>query len=531
MATYYAARSLRAVKEPRPPGKVRPLLLWHDIVHERERETLTFWRLSFGPKYDRNGIFGHLEEFYKAFEIRSHILYETLGEFDILLRLWIPRGFLPGEIETGLRSHLAWHDVWNVEYMFSTSHEHWTMRGRPKPTDALAGTFVSNQTITAINEFNDRQVESADLPYPQEVEDLIDRGLIAPINLEERGIRFYLFLGRPFRPLDRAVRDDLLRRLGEECDAADAEFREHNPSAPASHISIYSGVGGSFTDYLLLGRAPHEYFHDFMRTLVFKLREMPLVADYGMRPHTHVIADQIFSECTEHRRTLSAEEVDAAALGAGESQTLEYKATFSVNLRAVLHDNVKSGQPEMKDAVVKTVCGMLNSDDGGVVVLGVLEVDREYAGALRHSQKRADALLAQLHERFHYSPPSDEHGVRRPLPNLEVGIELEYTGGGPYESFDVFSRAVSDTLRERIDPSPWPWMRMDPVTRQGHTLLYLSIEAADDWCYARLSDGTADAFFVREAASTRQYTARERDLYQRAHRPRDGGRRQWDARD
>lgn len=522
MTNYYVpsqrSRHLTIAQQPEPQTTTRNMLMWHDAVHEREGSTLTFWRLSFGPRYNRDEIFDDLEEFYATAGIRSHIAYETLGEFDLLLRLWVPRGPLAGEVESSLRSHLSRHDVWDVQHMFSTQNAHWTARDRLAPTQGIDEVYVSNATISSINAFNDRQVAGADDTFPEGVQSLIAANLLVPIDLDERGIRFYIALSRPFRALNPGARNSIFKRLEQECSTAQKDFRTANPEAPPGHISIYSGNGGTFTDYLLLGRAPHSYFHEFIRHVALVVRGMDLVDEHGMRPHTYVLANQMFAECTEHRQALSVEQNDLESLKLrDESQTLEYKATFSVNLRRMLFDGGLHKSDDLIDAVARTVCGMLNSDEGGILILGVLEVDREYAAAQKHSDKRAGELLARLSQAFGYEPEITDGAVTRPLPNLTTGIELEYGSDGPYESADVFFRAVRDALRDRIEPTPWPWIRMEAVPEDGRTIAVISVTPSDTWCYAKLGDGSDEAFFVREAASTRKYSARERDLYQRAH--------------
>jgi hypothetical protein len=524
MPNYYRPRRLEVVAPPEPEIPPRNLLVWRDSVHESEQEVLSFWRVSFGARYDRDGIFEALARFYEAAKITSHIAYEALGDFDLLLRLWVPRGPLPEELAAILRAHLVAHDVWEVEYIYCTLNEHWRLGQDPKPVDLPTKTLMDNKVVQAINDFNDRQVQNADEPYPPGAQELIDANLLGPVNLEERGIRFYMTMSRPFRALSQAARQDLFSRLREVCRDAEDDFHRHNPSvALPTHVSVYSGVGGTMGEFLLLGRAPHGYFHDFIRDLSFRVRGLHLPETQGMRPHTNVLADRMFSECTEHRRTVAVKQVVDDIADRNEDQELEYKATFSVDFSTYINTGERRSKDEMKDAVLRTVCGMLNSDTGGVLVVGVVEVDREYQKALRHSVARGDQMLERLSSEFGYKPERRDAAYVRPLANLTVGVELEYMDGQPYASLDIVAGAVQTMLRDRIDPNPFLFFRMETAAQDGRTVLIIQVSPADSWCYARLHRNSEEAFFVREAASTRQYSRRETELYQRAHRREPAG--------
>lgn len=158
------------------------------------------------------------------------------------------------------------------------------------------------------------------------------------------------------------------------------------------------------------------------------------------------------------------------------------------------------------------MCGLLNSPDGGTLVIGVLEVEREM------ERGEASRLLKWLADEFGYQVPKDSGGdLRRPLPNAVLGVEHEYGDTGHYRDADRYLAALRDTLKDHIEPNPWPWLRMATRSVEAREIVVLTVRSADTWCYATLIGESDPQFFVREGASTRAYRGTEADLYRRAH--------------
>src|ERR1700677_5121555 len=66
-------------------------LHWHDRAHVAwGKERLYFYRLSFAPIYERDKIEAKLTELFEARRIGSHIIYELYGNWDLLIRVWLP---------------------------------------------------------------------------------------------------------------------------------------------------------------------------------------------------------------------------------------------------------------------------------------------------------------------------------------------------------------------------------------------------------------------------------------------------------
>ena len=329
-------RPLHAVplEDPLPP---RPeVLLWNDRVHERDESSqLYFWRLSFAPDYNRDSIFASLGTFYEQAGITAYVAYETLGDFDLLLRLWVPRRFIPDEIENLLRDILRADSLWDVNYLACRTDLHHA--GLPRTSFALenAPALVSDAMVSSINDFNRRQMDGELVVRPPGASSLLQQGVLIPVRLDTRGIRFYIVFDRPHRATP-AARKEILRRLLEKCESLRSEWAALLPDGPPSQISVYSGAG-TMSDYLVLARAPHGHFHNFVRAMVIGLRAIGL-EQYQMRPYTYVLADEMFSGFQEQRTTVASAGFSEEQLFAPEDSSLELKATFATNLRRLRHE-------------------------------------------------------------------------------------------------------------------------------------------------------------------------------------------------
>lgn len=518
-----------------PDARQWEVLVWTDAVHEHNEScVLSFWRLSFGPDYERDEVFAKLDAFYSQTRITAHIAYETLGDFDLLLRLWIPRSYLPEEIEARLAKLLRENSLWNINYIACHTQAHWAQPHDDVSRDEDDGDLpvaglttrspivVSDALITQINAFNDAQVRGNPVSRPLGSQKLIDEDkVLIPIPLRTKGVRFYITFGSPQRPLTPNARADLLAQIKAKCRAirrrwatAHPRSADDDPDKKGPQISIYSGGGGTMNEFFIMARAPHGDFHEFVHTLVHGLRETSLGSVYQMRPQAYVIADRMFSELTEHLLSVESADFSEQMLYVNESETLEFKATFGVNLRRYRADGTLKRDDVIIDQVVKTVCGLLNSPDGGSLIIGVLEVHREVTKLGVH----ADDYLAWLKHTFNYVPRYIEtDGLNRTLANAVIGVGLEYSGEGPYRDADTYQGAIHDVLKDHIVPDPWPWLRMAIRRVAGVEVAVISVRPADTWCYARLSSAGDLQFFVREAASTRAYSGHEADLYKQAN--------------
>jgi hypothetical protein len=518
------------------------VLLWHDAVHERlESMQLYFWRLAFAPRYSRKQVFDGLRHFYEEARITSYVVYETLGNYDLLLRVWAPRAYNPEELELLLRQSLEGCYLWNLNYLSCKTELHFAENGQgdEQLSRELLET-VSVRVIDAVNQYNALQwkhhAEKSEVPdrpitRPHYVDELIESGVLRVVGLDTRGIRMFItfdYPRQPFRPETRAWAVNTIREKCKEIRELWQNRTEQLESGeertiPAPNFSIYAGAG-SMTDFMVMVRAPHKHFHEFVRQVIDGIREIGLDDNYEMRPYTHVVADRMFSAFREHR-VLGEQATDVAnLLQKEESESLELKATLAVNFRSLVAADRRDADPAMLDEVVKTVCGMLNSPEGGALVIGVLEVGRELE-KVKHPQQ----YLEVLEEQYDYTPLDDEGNVT--YPNAVLGIDVDLDPG-PFQDPDAYKRHLRDALKTRLSGSALPWLQIETKeVAEGKTVCVVWVRPADVWFYATVENSPREEFFVREGASTPALSGAAGDLYKQVYsrrRPQADGRLERD---
>ncbi|HUB73393.1 MAG TPA: hypothetical protein VL979_05070 [Solirubrobacteraceae bacterium] len=505
----------------------REVLIWRDFVHDRVESTrLSLWRLGFAPKYPRDKIFDALHRFYEEMGISAYVAYETLGDFDLLLRLWIPKLYLLEEVELRLRQTLEGCNLYGINFIGCRTDVHHAETPCDADLAVQAVLSLEDDQVRAINEYNAAQygtVEAIDrvlyrgepaqnlpeISRPPGVDELLRVGALMSIPLDKRGIRFFVIFDHPRQPFRPETRDLTLQKLRDKCrEIEDTWTIRMLEPGDQPQISIYEG-NGTMSDFIVMARAPHGCFHEFVHDVVMGLRAVDLDVLFEMRPYTHVIADRMFSDFQETRSVPDGfEHVDERTVNQEEGETLEFKATLTSNIRSYMAVGKVERNPDRVDDVVRAVCGLLNSPRAGLLVIGVLEVRREI-------DKRTEPLsyLQELTDKFGYAfDPADIPDV----PNAVVGIELEIEGG-LFKDRDQYVGFLRDTLRSRIEPVPLPWIRIEVVSVSGRSVCAIATRPADIWFYARTGQDGRESFFVREAASTRAYTGMESDLYKRAH--------------
>jgi len=522
------------------------VFVWHDDVHEvLERCRLSFWRLAFVPDYPRREVLETLSDFYKDFGIESHIAYETLGDFDLLLRLWIPKLHNADEIEDAFRERL---NLYNVRFLVVRHYSHWS--GDAPPPSSAQLDAIDDRVVVAVNKYNEQEAARFDAwlsrsdsgittlgtgqagasgleppSSPEGVAELVDQRILTPIPLSTRGVRFFVTFDKPnvpFRPPERETALDDIRKL---CEQVRGKWAARDPAGIAPQVSLYDGTG-TMNEFLVLARAPYGYFHRFARDLVFGLHGIGLDRSFHMRPYTHVLADEMFSEFREYRppRFDDADvKLTAEDLMRDESDSREYKASFAIDFRTLVTANRRDEKRERKQDIAKAVCGLLNSETGGRLIIGVLEVRREIT-----SYSRPSLLLEWLREEMGYEWPAGAETVANyaRLPNAIVGIDEELIAhGGPIKDEEAFRNDVSQILLDWLTPAPGPYFRAETLKVGARAICVVSVRPSQTWHYARYSDEDPGTFYVRQGAATRPYDGYQADLYKDAT-PRGEGQGQ-----
>jgi hypothetical protein len=362
--------------------------------------------------------------------------------------------------------------------------------------------------ISEVSEFNQAQFKGEPTPRTPGIEKLVQAGALKAIPTDTRGIRFFMVFDHPRVAFNRGHRRQALSTIKKTCEDVLENWRSRNLDVPCPQISIYDG-SGTMTEFLVMARAPHTHFHEFVRDMVLGLRRAGLDDQYDMRPYTHVIADRMFSAFAENRPTSLEGSTQKVDIEEEETESLEYKASFALNVRAYVETGEQTVDERVMHGLVRAVCGLLNSPRGGKLVIGVLETRREL-------ERTKDKLkyLSTLSEEFGYE--IEPHELADP-PNALIGIEAEIGEGRNFKDLDVYQRRLSDVLREQINPNPWPFMSIKVRKEGDRSACIVEVAPGNEWFWGRSADGKYEEFYVREAGSTRAYTGVESDLYKKAN--------------
>jgi hypothetical protein len=488
----------------------KEVLLWHDQIHEsQDLARLQFWRLSFSPSYDRDAIFASLRELFERAGITAYTIYETLGDYDLLLRTWVPRKITPEDLGQDLEESLKSLRLWNINYVLCHTALHWAET--ETETDSKRWPALGDSVIGEVSEFNRSQVNDMPVLRSAAIQSLIDADALKVIPTDTRGVRFFVVFDHPRFAWKRATREHALSSIINACKEVSDRWVADDPDGPAPQVSVYEG-SGTMTEFLVMGRAPHSHFHTFVSRLLGAIRKAGLDEQYDMRPYTHVLADEMFSVFVEDRPVPSSDDAPRIDIDEDETESLEYKATFALNLRGYIETGRQEPDPKITHGVIRAVCGLLNSPNGGKLMLGVLETRREL-----EKTKDKLAYLARLREEFDFEIDPSE--IKNP-PNALIGIEAEVGEGKVYSDVDVYQRTISQALHAQIKPNPNPFTTIEVRRAAGRSVCVLTVQPGTTWFWGRDLEDKHDEFYVREAGSTRAYSGVESDLFKQAN-PRD----------
>jgi hypothetical protein len=487
------------------------VLLWHDKIHEtQDAARLYFWRLSFSPSYERDAILDRLRRFFREVGVASHTIYETLGEYDLLIRMWVPRSIEHDELELKIWQALKELKLWNISYLSCRTERHWANFEAAAAVKSEDWPQPNDPVVKEVSEFNQSQARGAMRPRSPQIETLIAKGVLRAVPTDTRGIRFFITFDHPRLPFNPGNRRIAINAITGACDAVLAKWAERKLDVPGPQISMYEGMG-TMTDFLVMARSPHPYFHEFVDDLLQRLRGAGLDGLFDMRPYTHVIADRMFKNFAEERVNPADQLPGPIDIQSDEAESLEFKATLALNVREFLTKGNREPDPRMIHGVVRGVCGLLNSPRGGTLVIGVLETRRELERA-----KDKIGYLDALHEHFAYEV-AETTDPDSSFPNALLGVEAEIGDGLPFADRDAFLNRLTEALRSNIRPNPWAFLRAEIRAIGDKHVCVVAVKPGDTWFYALSLDGKHEEFFVREAGTTRAYSGAESDLFKGAN--------------
>jgi hypothetical protein len=464
-----------------PPG---PGQVWHHRIHQQwAGEDLTFWRLAFFPRYDREQVLRVIHAVMGGEGVRSYAIYETLGLFDLFVRAWLP-AHTSEQIGEALNKALKSESLQLIEPFIVTSvlrHHVWDDKDEEetrKPHSTMLLEPMGDGEIERLN-----RGELAD----DERRKLYEDGVLAQLDKAE-GVKFFIVITSAVFSITWGAREELKKGLLTALD-------ESGIKEP----SLYEGSG--FGQYVVMGRAPQLDFFSITK-LSTAINDLGIGHLVTARPYTHVCAQEDTLWYADRLPTMRHDgpaEIDSI-LEQPESQMFEVKGSLRLNLARWLNNEHESkavaDDAVVNEGVLRAAVGMLNAD-GGQIVVGALERNARFG---EH--------LAEDHPRL--------SGFPRRGPYICVGVNDEYGD----KEWDGFQLDLQNLMGARIQPSPSGSFTVTRETVEGRDLCVISIRPSPvNWFYRFTGPKDPVKFYVREGNRTVAYAGMSADAYKR-ERPR-----------
>jgi hypothetical protein len=503
-------------------------LLWHHQLRESiTNERLFFYVISLDT-FQTGPITLAIDAFVTAYRpsIRSYAVFETLGDGDFLLRIWLPLDVSPERFELELVAALQIYGAHNSQFLavhHVVRHHAWHEPGMGEPSDGASLQGLEPREIDAFNaavtalqlhalgetgEGNGELLPHRGGPArPTTAKDAIELNVVAPLELGRHGIRFFMTFSHPSRPLTPEARQDIDTKLSRCASTviADCE-RDWNGEGGRPRVSIYSGYG-TLSSHILIGQSPDGKFYGFLRRLLKSIYEEHIPEYYRIKPTTTVTASRDCSLIREAIATSTVRNFDETLLDrAEEDETLEFKSSVWLNVASFLEHGTRESFKQGIHNVAKAVCGMLNRD-GGIVVIGLAESARlAIEPGVGGDSDRWEALNIPLTE-----------GGRLAV----LGLEEEYRNNGTrrVEDWDGWLRTLQSQLQKHIAPDPFDLLcvrltKLELSERfQRRTLGLIEIVPPahrSSWFYID------NQFYVRHQGSTVELKGPRLDTYREA---------------
>jgi hypothetical protein len=430
----------------------------HETLHRQRGETLYFVRLYFEPVYP--DIAQDLRRQLLEFGVGSAHVYELIGGYDVILRLWYDNDIR--ELIEGLNLR----ELRRADFMtVSRLHEHWAL---PQP--------VQSESPDALQQ-----------PLgPSDADSLCEAGLLAKIT-DRPGIKFFIVVTATIG-MNATIRfnDVLYRHVSRILKDAGEIIHDR---------SIYAGDG--FARLIVMGRFKEENYFRFMDQVVARLNDEATRDVFSARTVTFLstspepmVAFENLAIEPKHPAPRHERLSTVALLSAGESQTVEIKATAFLNLdRWIAKPEEDPDWSRLRPEFAKAVCGLLNEiqDEQTILLVGAIEHSRpNYAEWLR--------------------------GQQEPIPQIGefsvIGVEEDNPSG----DWDLYQRRLMDALDKAIEPAPSPYITavLETIGEEGSArrrILRLELRKPRQPFYLRGDE----KLFVRSGTQTKGHGGRQRD--------------------
>lgn len=481
----------------------QPKLIWHHRVHEAWGESrLCVWRLKFNPTYDRDRIRAALFSTFAVMGVTSYAIYELLGYYDLLMRIWLPNAVSLPRMEEEVGNaliDLAYEDSEYFEVSSIVRHWVWatdepeTPMSFPNPNDLLVK--PTTPLLVRINRYVNGDLMHDELTADEQelVQSLQSKSLLTALE-PSNGIKYVIVIKRSIAAGSRQARRNLLAEIAKACDGVRAKY--------GSEISLYDGN----IEYLVIGRFPYADFHDGMESLLAALNQSGLANFFlsrtftaiALQPGFFAYQDLVSVEAAEASGTPPLEDL----LLEGETDDREFKASVFANVSRFLNKDEPAPERDRLvalEGVVKTVCGMLNSRLPGTIVVGVGEATRLMERLAVPRRERAQEILGAFTVYGDY---------------VLFGLDMD-TWANPGQTWDEYVRSVQQVLSSNITPDPAPYVQISREGFRGKDFMIIRTSPpSTEWFY--VEDERSTRFFVRVNAMTRELRGRDQDVFKAA---------------
>ena len=477
---------------------------WHPLVHQSwGSEALWFSFLAFEPMYKQGKAVAAVEKTLRDLEIRSYAIYELTGQYDMLVRAWVPltasyearmeQVAKPGSVSSVRVSEIVHHWVWQQT-------ERSPIGEMRSPHEDLNARPPVIRELEILNTIQRRMAaEGPQVVLSQNEMKLLNayksRKLITEPPYED-GIKFIVQVKVDERKQTVDQRDTMMDEIAEALDDARDVIWDRSMYFCRGHIQFIvlgrvrlastldptmaqSGPFHEITPRLLQkfsriasagGTKTYTYFFPLPGFLAFK-DELPVPEAPA---HPRPVFDRLFATEESHEfeaKATAFSEVDQWLKGRGEIVTSKDPTNNSALM-----------------SLLSAVASLLNTGDG-TVLLGALE-SRVYGN----------------HERAKQLPKVGKY--------LCLGLESDAA------HYDEFARALWDVLDDKITPSPLRWLKLWSHDVDNKTVAAITIREPDEWFWVKY--GRQTKFIVRRGASTRELHGPDITEYQDNHPRRRG---------
>jgi Putative DNA-binding domain len=435
-------------------------------------ERLSFWRLSLS-EFDPAAAAVQAREAIARAGVRSWVMYQLLGPFDVLLRVWLPAETSTMDFEQALHAAFRGNLTLSDYFLADEIIAHWPWRGRAgemrvPPPEALSSSPPSRELERLLG--GDRSLTAH---YRK-------LNIVADVR-EEAGIGVLVAIARRTHPLSpfverEAVKDAVLRVLDEA------------PQAVLSERSLYRGSG--FAEYLLQGRVRYDAFHEFGGSVLDPLNSG--LKSLDLKTQTLVLATPRAAirgeEPPRGRGDAGAEEVPARELlEREEGPTLEVLGSAFTDLGRERPS--WDGSAGVTQGLLRAVTAFLNSN-GGTVVVGAYD-----KGAIQGLPEKAVQRMGLAG-----APEVGRYAVR--------GIDRESEG-----DVDRIQARLTRLIARSIEPDCSMLVQIRSERIGDRTVWAIDVApGAEGWFYYKRARG-APQFLVRQGSETVALAGSEADRY------------------